>query len=342
LQKALTRLQTGDPRLLWRSCRTFYSTSIVDTDRTNRVEYLAVRFHKRDLAILAVCLCLPLAVRADDDAAARRAALLHSYGTYAGEIRTPDNHLDHQRLLAELSEMRATTYNYLIAGSADNWDDLQTFLPLAREKGIRVWVTLLPPSESPPRSKRYSEPFRIDYEKWAAELAELSARESALVAWSIDDFAYNVGVYTPEAMKKIIAAQRAKNPKFAFVPCIYYKHATPAFVAQYREFFDGILFPYRSESTTAGFQDAESVMAEVKTLKERFGKDFPIIVDIYATRHSSLGPSTPQYVEQVMKLAYPVADGVHIYRHQNRLDPTQREKFEIVQRVMSSWVILKP
>lgn len=297
-----------------------------------------MKLHKFLPAILVVYLCSPQFALGDDDTAARRAALLHSYGTYAGEIRTPDKHLDHQRLLAELSVMRATTYNYLIAGAATDWDDLHTFLPLAKEKGIRVWVTLLPPSESPPRSKRYSEPFRLDYEKWAAELAELSTQEPALVAWSIDDFAYNVGVYTPEAMKKIIAAQRAKNPKFAFVPCIYYKHATPAFVAKYREFFDGILFPYRSESTTAGFQDAESVVAEVKTLKERFGNDFPIIVDIYATRHSKLGASTPRYVEQVMNLAYPAADGVHIYRHQNKLDPTQREKFEIVRRVMSSWV----
>ncbi len=294
------------------------------------------------VAMVLAWACSYPATAADEDAAARRAVLLHSYGTYAGEMRTPEKHLDHQRLLAELSDMRATTYNYLIAGAATDWDDLHTFLPLAREKGIRVWVTLLPPSESPPRSKRYSEPFRLDYAKWAAELAALSAHEPALVAWSIDDFAYNVGIYTPEAMKTIIAAQRAKNPKFAFVPCIYYKHATPAFVAKYREFFDGILFPYRSESTKAGFQDAESVVAEVKTLKERFGSDFPIIVDIYATRHSKLGPSTPRYVEQVMKLAYPVADGVHIYRHQNKLDPTQREKFEIVQRVMSSWAGQKP
>lgn len=298
--------------------------------------------HRRFFAILVLSLCSPQLSSADEHAAARRAALLHSYGTYAGDIRTAEGHLDHPRLAAELSEMRANSYNFLIAGAATDWDDLHAFLPLAKEKGIRVWVTLLPPSESPPHSKRYSEPFRLDYERWAAELAELSSREPALVAWSIDDFAYNVGVYTPEAMKRIIAAQRAKNPKFAFVPCIYYKHATPAFVAKYREFFDGILFPYRSESTKAGFQDAESVVAEVKTLKERFGGDFPIIVDIYATRHSTLGASTPQYVEQVMKLAYPVADGVHIYCHQNKRDSAQRVKFEIVQRVMSSWAENKP
>ncbi len=196
---------------------------------------------------------------------------------------------------------------------------------------------MLPPSESPPKTKHFSEPFRLDFEKWAAELAALSAREPALVAWSIDDFAYNLKDFTPDRMRAIIATQREKNPKFAFVPCVYYKQATPAFAKRYGEFLDGILFPYRSESTKAGFADATQVGPEVKTLKERFGHDFPIIVDIYATRHSKLGASTLEYVEQVMKLAYPVADGVHIYKHQNKRNPNEREKYDLIQREMSSW-----
>jgi hypothetical protein len=271
-------------------------------------------------------------------AAARRNALLHSYGTYAGDLRTADGHMDNQRLLQELGEMHANTYNWLIAHAKTDWADLHTFLPLAKEQGIRVWVTLLPPSESSSKRKQNAEPFGLDYKKWAAELAELSARQPALVAWSVDDFAYNLKTaFTPESMRAIIAAQREKNPKFAFAPCVYYKQATPAFAKSYREFLDGMLFPYRSESTTAGFTDTKSVDSEVKTLKERFGHDFPIIVDIYATRHSKLGPSTPEYVEEVMKLAYPVADGVHIYRHQNKLNPKERPKYDLIQRVMSSW-----
>jgi len=138
-------------------------------------------------------------------------------------------------------------------------------------------------------------------------------------------------------MRAIIAAQRARNPKFAFVPCVYYKQATSAFAKTYGKFLDGVLFPYRSESTTAGFADATQVVPEVQTIKQRFGQDFPVIVDIYATRHSRLGPSTPVYVEQVMKLAHPVADGVHIYKHQDKNKPDEREKYEVMQREMSSW-----
>jgi hypothetical protein len=268
---------------------------------------------------------------------ARREALRLSYGTYGANLRTPDGHIDAQRLLADLDELHANTYNWLIAGAATDWNDLHTFLPLARKHGIRVWVTLLPPSESPPKSKHFSEPFRLDYEKWASELAPLSAREPALVAWSVDDFAYNLKDFTPDRMRKIVADQREKNPNFAFAPCIYYKQATPAFIKRYREFLDGILFPYRSESTKAGLSDATQVAPEVKTLKERFGPGFPVIVDIYATRHSKLGASKPDYVERVMKLAQPVADGVHIYRHQNKDNPNEREKYDVIQRVMSSW-----
>lgn len=295
------------------------------------------RFLSLAIALAPLLWCHASLAEEKDGPASRRAALQHSYGTYAGEIRTADGHMDTARLLTELGELHANTYNLLISRAGTDWDDLHTFLPLAKSKGIRVWVTLLPPSESAPKTKHNSEPFRLDYERWAAELAELSARETALVAWSIDDFAYNLKVFTPEYMEKVIAAQRAKNPQFAFVPCIYFKQATPAFAERYKPFLDGILFPYRSESTTPGFNDAESVVSEVKTLKQRFGEDFPIIVDIYATRHSRLGPSTPEYVEQVMKLAQPIADGVHIYRHQNKLDPTERQKYDIIERVMSSW-----
>jgi hypothetical protein len=298
-----------------------------------------VQYTIRSLICSILLLSSTHVLTADGSAAvARHQAVTHSYGTYGANLRTADGHVDSQRLLSDLDELHANTYNWLIGRSATDWNDLHTFLPLARKHGIRVWATLLPPSESPPKSKHtFSEPFRLDFEKWAAELAAISVREPALVTWSIDDFGYNLKTITPDRMRTIIAAQREKNPNFAFVPCVYYKQATPVFVKNYREFLDGILFPYRSESTKAGLSDATQVAAEVRTLKQRFGLDFSIIVDIYATRHSKLGESTPEYVEQLMKLAYPVADGVHIYTHQDKRKPGEREKYDAIQRVMSSW-----
>src|SRR5205823_3875690 len=191
----------------------------------------------QNLLTWQICLLLVLetvaAVKADDAATARRQALMHSYGTYGGNLRTPDGHIDGVRLLADLNELHANTYNWLIGNAATDWGDLHTFLPLAQKHGIHVWVTLLPPSESPSRTKHFSEPFRLDFEKWAAELAALSAREPALVAWSIDDFAYNLKDFTPDRIRAIIAAQREKNHKFAFAPCVYYKNDTVAFANNY-------------------------------------------------------------------------------------------------------------
>src|SRR3954453_18005225 len=75
----------------------------------------------------------------------RRGAIPRSYGTYDGNVRGPDGRIDCERLVAELSELHANTYNWLIAHAATDWEDLHTFLPLAAKHSIRVWVTLLPP-----------------------------------------------------------------------------------------------------------------------------------------------------------------------------------------------------
>ena len=183
------------------------------------------------LAVLILLLPMAGLVIADGAAIAeRRQSIVHSYGTYDGDLRTPQGRIDQARLLAELGELHANSYNWLIAHAATDWDDLHTFLPLARKKGIRIWVTLLPPSESPPRTKYYSEPFRLDFTKWAAELAALSVREPALVAWSVDDFAYNLKTaFTPERMRAIIAAQRERIQSLpSFPACTTNKRRQPS------------------------------------------------------------------------------------------------------------------
>ena len=133
---------------------------------------------RTSLTLLFGLLCFTSARAAKtDDAAARRQAISHSYGTYGANLRTTDGHIDSQRLLSDLTELHANTYNWLIAGAATDWDDLHTFLPLARKHGIRVWVTLLPPSESSPKGKHSSEPFHLDFENRVSGLAALPARE---------------------------------------------------------------------------------------------------------------------------------------------------------------------
>lgn len=264
----------------------------------------------------------------------RGAELRGSRGTYAGQPRLASGRVDQARLLEELGELRVNTYNWLVWHRETDWEDLRAFLPAARARGLRVWVTLVPPSESPPKTKAYSEPFRLDYARWAEEIAHLSLTEPALVAWSIDDFAHNLKVFTPVMTGEILARARAINPRLAFVPCVYFRQITPAFAKGYAALLDGVLFPYRNESVKADLKDAGQVAAEVRRVRDLMGDSLPVIVDVYATRHSSLGDSTPEYVADVMCAGLAAADGVMVYCHQNQR--SQPAKYAVIRQAFAA------
>lgn len=263
----------------------------------------------------------------------RTAALRGTLGTYAGIPRLADHRANLPLLLQQLAELGANTYNFLIWHEATDWEDLQRFLPLARAQNLRVWVSLVPPSESPPKAKFYSEPYRLDYERWAKEIAQLSLAHPNLVAWSIDDFAHNLSVFTPARVGAMLAAARALNPRLAFVPCLYFRQLTPKFAAAYGDLLDGVLFPYRNESVKADLKDPGQVAAEIARVRQLFRPGLPVIIDVYATRHSSLGASTPAYVASVLEAGRAHGDGVIVYCHQNPV--TEAEKYEATRRVFT-------
>lgn len=250
-------------------------------------------------------------------------------GTYANPPRLKNERVDRQKLLKELEDIQANTYNWLVWTKTTDWDDLKLFLPQAQKKNIRVWVTLVPPSESKPIAKYSSEPYGLDYERWAREIALLSLKYPNLVAWSIDDFAHNLKFYTPDYLGKVLANAADVNPALAFIPCVYYKQITPSFVEAYKSFFHGILFPYRAESHTANLTDHQYVEEEIARVRELFGGEHPVFLDIYATAHSRLGDSTPDYVQKVLEAGRKSADGVLIYCHQ---DPEKSaEKYQVLK-----------
>jgi hypothetical protein len=155
------------------------------------------------------------------------------------------------------------------------------------------------------------------------------------VAWSIDDFAHNLKVYTPAVVKDMLDAARAINPRLAFVPCVYYRQCTTVFAESYAGLFDGILFPYRNESAEMNLQDTAAVTTEVAKIKGLFGAAMPVFIDVYATKHSRLNEGTPEYVEQVMRSGWGCADGVLIYCHQN--PTTQPAKTAVIARLFHEW-----
>jgi hypothetical protein len=250
-------------------------------------------------------------------------------GTYASPPLKADRHVDFQALLGQLKELRANTYSFLIFGPPEQWSDLKEFLPLARDAGINVWVTLVPPSEA---KQSHSMPFKEDYEQWGVALAKLSLEQPNLVAWSIDDFVYNAKIITPQRLRGILEKSKAINPKLAFVPCCYYRESTAKFAKDYAGLFDGILFPYYNDSGgTRNLTDASHVKREIAGLRERFGPTVPIVVDVYSSSHSKLGSSTPEYVREVMTQARDAADGVMVFRHPNPV--RDAEKYQVVKEV---------
>lgn len=282
------------------------------------------------LGLLLACLCS----RAQPD------LLRGCIGTYDRAPRLPDGRINIPKLLAELSDLRANTYNFLIAHHTNDWADLHLFLPRAREQGLTVWVTLLPPSESPPRGSRFSEPFRLDFDRWAEALANLSLAQTNLVAWSIDDFLHNEAFFTPELVKRYTERARAINPRLRSVPCWYFRQIRPATVEKYRGLFDGVLFPYRAESDKQpNLTNATLVEAEVQTIRRTVGEQVPVILDVYATAHSRLGGSTPEYVQEVVRRGLRCCDGVLIFCHQDPL--TDAAKYQVIRSAFHDWLRMR-
>lgn len=250
-------------------------------------------------------------------------------GTYAFPPCLSDGRVDNKKLIQQLKELHANTYHWLAWGATSDIEAFKKFLPMAKKAKIKVWITLVPPSESPPLAHDYSEPYRLDFKKWAEEIAKLSLIHSNLVAWSIDDFVHNLKIFTPEYVGDFLRTANEINPKLSFIPCCYYKQINAAFVKNYKHLLNGILFPYRNESISANLKDAGQAKYEIEQLRSLFGGNISIFIDIYASAHSSLGASTPEYVRDVLNTGLDYADGVLIYCHQNPVkDP---EKYAIIK-----------
>ena len=124
--------------------------------------------------------------------------------------------------------INAQTKLITISGSND-WTDLIAFLPNAKMTGISVGVSLLPPSQTPPicPTCNYSEPYRLDFMRWAKEIANLSLRYSNLTGYAIGDLQsnLNLGYIKQTTIDSMITASKSINPRLQFIttlPNIYY------------------------------------------------------------------------------------------------------------------------
>jgi hypothetical protein len=170
-------------------------------------------------------------------------ALKCTSATYAGAIRGADGKIDVKAMAARLGELGVHTYYWLVNVPGD-WESLQAFLPEAAAMDLQVWPYLVPPSESPPHVKYYSEPYQLDYQRWAEEIARLSLQFPNLTAWVIDDFYANRELYTPDYVRGMQARAHAVNPKLAFLPLMYFNEIDRDFVERYRDAVDGVVVAY--------------------------------------------------------------------------------------------------
>ena len=189
---------------------------------------------------------------------------------YDGELRRSDGRLDIPLMIQQLKGLKVNVYFYLVWHRDTDWEDLKLFLPEARAAGIEVWVYLVPPSESPPHTALYSEPFRLDYLRWGEEIGRLSAQHPNLTAFVIDDFWANGTFFTPDTVGRMRAAGRQHNPGLLFLPLMYYPEMSRRFVADYRPVMDGAVVAYPADATRSGNRSAvEDIRAARDLLNDR-------------------------------------------------------------------------
>jgi hypothetical protein len=177
---------------------------------------------------------------------------------YDAELRRPDGRVDTDAMLQRLKELHVTTYYWLVWHKATDWDDLKLFLPKAAQAHLDVWVYLVPPTEGPPHAEPASEPFKLDYPRWAAEIARLSLQFPNLTGWVIDDFYANHDLFTPEYTRQMRAKAKAVNPRVAFLPLMYFPEITAQFASDYREAIDGVVVAYPQDRDE--IQEARAVL----------------------------------------------------------------------------------
>ncbi len=170
-------------------------------------------------------------------------------GDYDSELRTEDGeHVDCELMIERLEDLGVNTYMWLIWHSANDWDDLHEFLPMAAEAGITVWVYLVPHSETAFQDAKwpYSEPFKLDYVLWAQEIAKLSLEHENLIGWVIDDFWGNFTKdrFSIEYTREMVEAGRAINPELKFYPLMYYMQFGRRFAQNLAPLIDGCVAAY--------------------------------------------------------------------------------------------------
>jgi hypothetical protein len=239
-------------------------------------------------------------------------------------VRTPEGRTDISKLIHVLREMKVTDYMHLVWRESNYphaWDDFKAMAPAFQEAGIRLWLYLTPPSETPPA------PFGSNYVRWATECATLAKQYPIIQGLTLDDFNGNVKTFTPEYCQQMMAAAHREAPKLALFVICYYGYADPFLTPHVRTgAIDGIIWPYfhphkNHTNTTNLFPQAARYRSwlDEQTRAGGLPRSMPLIVMVYGSKMAKAPePCTPTYVQECLKeglraVRAGYADGVMTY-----------------------------
>ena len=259
-----------------------------------------------------------------------RPAFAGLHGDYDAEPRTKDGRVDIDRLFRQIEAAHLDMYDFLIWHAQTDWDDFQVFLAEAQRRRLKVWVTLVPPSEPPA-----SGPFGLDYLRWADEIGRLSKRYDNLIALVIDDFWSddNRSLFTPSYIARLVETLRGHNPKLAFLPTLYWNTMGDAdFIKSYGSLMDGIVFPY------ADLESAESLPRQLAACRKWLGPDKVLLINVYASGSSGNkepGPRSPKHLRDILEISRQACDGIRLYCLPK--DNFDDSRFRVVAELFGKW-----
>jgi hypothetical protein len=239
-------------------------------------------------------------------------------------VRTPEGRTDVAKLIATLQDMHVSDYMHLVwrdRSYPHAWEDFQAMAPEFQKAGIRLWLYLTPPSETPPT------PFGKDYVRWATECAKLAKQYPIIQGLTLDDFNGNVKTFTADYCREMMNAAHKRAPKLSLLVICYYGYADPFLVPHVRAgAIDGIIWPYfhphkNHTNTTNLFPQAAKYRSWLDEQTQAGGllRSMPLIVMVYGSKIAKAPePCTPAYVQECLQeglraVRAGYADGVMTY-----------------------------
>ena len=259
-------------------------------------------------------------------------------------VRTSEGRTDVPRLIAVLRDMQVTDYMHLVwreRSYPHAWDDFQAMAPEFQKAGIRLWLYLTPPSETPPA------PFGNDYVRWATECAALAKQYPIIQGLTLDDFNGNVKTFTPDYCRQMMTAAHKVAPRLSLLVICYYGYTDPFLAPHVRTgAIDGIIWPYfhphkNHTNTTNLFPQAAKYRGwlDEQTKLGGLPRSMPLIVMVYGSKIAKAPQAcTPAYVQECLKeglraVRAGYADGAMTY-----CLPKDRPEFvEAVKKNYAGW-----